>query len=135
MALHLSRKHHAQLLLWAKEAGNHECCGFVMGHGDRISGVVLATNVAADPHFNFEIDPVALITIHKRARDDGTPILGYFHSHPNGLARPSAADAAQAADDGRYWLIIAAGEVSAWKPCGDGGHVKGFETVVLIVEG
>jgi desampylase len=135
MTLHLSRNHHSQMLLWADEAGKHECCGFVLGQGNHVSTVELAQNVAADPRRHFEIDPARLIAMHKRVRDGGIPTLGYFHSHPNGLARPSANDIAKAADDGRYWLIIAAGDVSAWKPVGYEGDVTGFEPVVLIVEG
>lgn len=135
MALYLSRKHHAQLLLWAEEAGNQECCGFLLGDAHHISSVELAPNVASDPNSHFEIDPAALVMMHKRVRGGGIPILGYFHSHPNGLARPSAADVAQAGDDGRYWLIIAGGQVSAWNPLGGEGHVTGFEPVALIVEG
>jgi desampylase len=135
MALNLSRKHHAQLLHWANEAGNRECCGFLMGQDDHISAVELAANVAVDPYQHFEIDPAALIAMHKRVRNGGVTLLGYFHSHPNGLMRPSASDAAQADDDGRFWLIIAAEKVSAWKPLGGGRHVTGFEPVALIVEG
>ena len=94
-----------------------------------------AANVAADPSRNFEIDPAALIAVHKDARADGMPLLGYFHSHPNGLARPSASDIAQAAPDGLIWLIIAGGAVTAWQPIAIGAHVTGFTPVPLIVEG
>lgn len=135
MALYLSRKHYAQLLHWANEAGNRECCGFIIGNGARISAVELAANVAVDPYQHFEIDPAALVAMHKRLRNGSAPLLGYFHSHPNGLMQPSTSDVAQADDDGRLWLIIAAEKVSAWKPRGSGGHVNGFEPVALIVEG
>ena len=94
-----------------------------------------AANVAADPSRNFEIDPAALIAVHKDARADGMPLLGYFHSHPNGLAQPSASDIAQAAPDGLIWLIIAGGSVTAWQPRATGAHVIGFTSVPLVVEG
>ena len=41
-------------------------------------------------------------------------MLGYYHSHPTGDARPSATDQAQAAGDGRVWAIVGACDVSWW---------------------
>lgn len=64
-------------------------------------------NVAPDPLRHFEIDPAALIAAHRASRAGGLAVLGYFHSHPNGLARPSATDARTAAGDGRIWAIVA----------------------------
>jgi hypothetical protein len=48
---------------------------------------------------------------------------------------PSATDVAQAAPDGRFWLIIAAGAITAWQPVVTGAQVTGFTPVALIVEG
>jgi desampylase len=135
MSLHLSRKHHAQLLKWAGDAENQECCGLLLGCDAAIAEIECTANVAADPYQHFEIDPAALIAAHKRVRGGGQPVLGYFHSHPNGLAQPSATDATHAADDGRFWLIIAEGQVSAWKPRGKRNGVVEFEPVALVVEG
>lgn len=68
-------------------------------------------NVAPDPLRHFEIDPAALIAAHRASRAGGLAVLGYFHSHPNGLARPSATDARAAAGDGRIWAIVALNDV------------------------
>jgi proteasome lid subunit RPN8/RPN11 len=65
----------------------------------------------------------------------GTCEVAEFHSHPNGVAVPSATDIAQAAPDGRFWLIIAAGAITAWQPVVTGAQVTGFTPVALIVEG
>jgi proteasome lid subunit RPN8/RPN11 len=105
------------------------------GTDGKVIAVQWVANVSADPSRNFEIDPAALIAVHKDARTGGVPLLGYFHSHPNGLARPSASDIAQAAPDGLIWLIIAGGAVTAWQPIAIGAHVTGFTPVPLIVEG
>ncbi len=59
-----------------------------------------ARNVHPDPARHFEIDPQVLIDAHRAARSGGPRVVGYYHSHPNGLARPSAADSALAANDG-----------------------------------
>lgn len=135
MALHLSRKHHAQLLDWAVEGGKEECCGLLLGQGDTVEEIMRAANISNDPCHCFEIEPAVLIAAHKNARLGGRQIIGYFHSHPNGLAQPSMTDIAQAADDGRFWLIIAGHAVSAWQPRSDNIRVVAFDAVRLIVEG
>jgi proteasome lid subunit RPN8/RPN11 len=135
MALILSRKQHGQLLDWANEAGNVECCGLLLGQGEVVSDVALADNVALDPSRHFEIDPAMLIAAEKHARQGGPSIIGYFHSHPNGLARPSEQDAASAADDRRIWLIVADGSVSGWLATRDRDGGIAFQPVDLLVEG
>jgi proteasome lid subunit RPN8/RPN11 len=135
MALHLSSSDWRQLLDWAESAGNHECCGLLRGEGNRVAAVQLTQNVAADPTRHFEIDPAALFSAGRDVRSGGFPVLGYFHSHPNGLAAPSAIDVAQAAPDRQFWLIIADGAITAWQPVVAGTRVCGFTPVTLIVEG
>lgn len=135
MVLHLSSSDWRQLLDWAETAGDHECCGLLRGTGDRVIAVELAQNVAADPTRHFEIDPAALISAAKNTRNGGIPVLGFFHSHPNGVAAPSPTDIAQAAPDGHIWLIIAAGAITAWQAVMVGAQVTGFTPVTLTVEG
>lgn len=135
MALHLSRKHHTLLLKWAEEADNQECCGLLFGRGSSISDIRWTRNVATDPSTRFEIDPRALIDAERISRNGEAPVIGYFHSHPNGRSEPSGTDISQAADDGRYWLIIADGQISAWEPKAKDGVVCDFAPIRLIVEG
>lgn len=123
------------MLDWAEQAGANECCGLLLGEHSIVKEVHLATNVAPDTTRHFEIDPSALIAAEKNARSGGLRILGYFHSHPNGRAEPSATDAAAAADDARIWLIIAGGMVSAWLPVTSGNGNLRFESHELAVEG
>ena len=135
MELHLSSNDQQQLLRWAKAAGAHECCGLLRGSGNRIAAVELTRNVAADPTRHFELDPAALVAVHKDIRAGGLPLLGYFHSHPNGLAQPSEIDVAQAPPDNLYWLIIANLLVTAWQPVVTGARVTGFTRATLVLEG
>jgi proteasome lid subunit RPN8/RPN11 len=100
----------------------HEACGLLLGNAEHIHTARPTTNIHPEPLRHFEIDPAALIAAHKAARAGGPHVLGYFHSHPNGLARPSATDAAGAARDGRVWAIAAEGKVTLWR---DGPY--GFE--------
>jgi proteasome lid subunit RPN8/RPN11 len=114
MPLTLSPAAHAAILAAAQEAHPNEACGLLLGTARHIHTALPAANVHPDPARHFEIDPAALIAAHRAARAGGPQVIGYFHSHPNGLARPSATDTAMAAGDGRIWAIAAAGEVTLW---------------------
>jgi proteasome lid subunit RPN8/RPN11 len=97
-----------------------ECCGILFGSVGNIEAIRPATNVHPTPHSHFEIDPQTLIDAHRAARKGGPQPVGYYHSHPNGLAEPSSTDRAMAAGDGSIWAIIAAGRVTFWRS-GDAG--------------
>ena len=108
----------------ARAAHPRECCGILLGEGDRIAEARPCANVHPDPARHFEIDPAALVAAHKAARRGGPQVLGYYHSHPQGPARPSATDRAMAAGDGRVWAIAAGDRIGWWR---DGK--KGFAAV------
>lgn len=107
MSLEINTGAIAAIIAAAQEAAPAEACGILLGTGSHIKEAVRTMNAAPDPLRHFEIDPVALIAAHKAARAGGLEVLGYFHSHPNGLARPSTTDAASAAHDGKVWAIAA----------------------------
>lgn len=120
MALTITPQAHAAILRAATQAQPNEACGLLFGTASHIIAAKPATNVHPVPHRHFEIDPAALIDAHKAARAGGPQLLGYYHSHPNGLARPSATDAAMASGDGRIWAIAAGGDVSLWRDAPSG---------------
>lgn len=120
---------HTAMLAAATRAAPREACGLLLGHGTHIHTAQPAANVHPDPACHFEIDPAALIAAHKAARAGGPQVLGYYHSHPNGLARPSATDRASAPGDGRVWSIVAAGRISFWR---DGP--SGFEPLSYTLD-
>lgn len=99
----------------AINAHPHECCGILLGKGDVISSIHSAKNVHPRPESYFEIDPQALIDAHRAARRGGPQVVGYYHSHPNSLARPSATDEMMATGQRLIWAIIAAGRVTFWR--------------------
>jgi desampylase len=105
----------ATLLEEATRAHPRECCGLLLGMGERIALAQPAANVHPEPERHFEIDPKALVVAHRAVRAGGLELLGYYHSHPNGRAEPSAADRASASGDGRIWAIVAGGAVSWWR--------------------
>lgn len=103
------------LMEQAARTAPRECCGLLLGAGQHINAIVPAANMADDPLRHFEIDPQALIDAHRAARGGGPQVLGYYHSHPTGIAAPSATDRAMAAGDGMIWAIVAAGDVAFWR--------------------
>jgi desampylase len=128
----ISRQHLQQLNDWAEDAHPLECCGLLLGDGIRVLDIVRADNVSPAPERNFEIDPAVLIPFEKAAREGKQSILGYFHSHPNGVCEPSENDAKQANRDGRYWVILAAGKASAWRAVTGGKLHDCFAPIELI---
>lgn len=104
----------------AAETPDREVCGLLLGEEGRITEALRTANLADDPRRRFEIDPRALIAAHRAERGGGPRLLGYYHSHPDGSAEPSAEDRAQAAYDGKLWIILSGTELRAWRPVGTG---------------
>ena len=108
----------------AAQAHPNECCGILIGDDARITSHIPARNVHPEPGTHFEIDPEVLIAAYRAEREGrlegGARIAGFYHSHPNGLARPSATDSRDAAHDGRLWAIIAGDAVTLWRDTADG---------------
>ena len=92
-----------------------EVCGLLFGAGGSIERAEPCSNVAWNPARTFEIDPAALLAAHRRERGGGPRVLGHYHSHPSGIAVPSARDRAAAMGDGAIWLIVAGGDIRAWR--------------------
>lgn len=121
MTLQVTSELFDALLAEAAAAHPRECCGLLFGDAGerRIDAQAPTANVHPQPETHFEIDPQALIDAHRAGRSNGPQLLGYYHSHPDGKARPSATDAAMAADDGMIWAIVGGGvggdRVTFWR--------------------
>lgn len=114
MELRISRAIDADLRAQAAASIDRELCGLVFGTRDAVHSVSVCANVARDPRTAFEIDPAALIAAHRAARTAGPALIGCWHSHPNGVAAPSARDLASAARDGQIWLIVTPIVLTGW---------------------
>lgn len=113
----------------ARAAHPRECCGILLGAGNRFTEARPAANVHPEPETHFEIDPRALIDAHRAARDGGPQVLGYYHSHPTGAVEPSVTDRAMASGDGRVWAIICPDKLLFWHDTADG-----FRALSYLVE-
>jgi proteasome lid subunit RPN8/RPN11 len=103
------------LIAEASRANPHEACGLLLGNDRRIETAIPAKNISDHPERAFEIDPATLLRTHREARGCGQRVVGHYHSHPNGQTEPSLRDAAHAVENGQFWLIVANGQVNAWR--------------------
>ena len=119
----------SKMLAHAREAHPRECCGILLGEGATITAIQPARNIHPAPGTQFEIDPQALVDAHRAARRGGRRVLGYYHSHPNGLPRPSVTDEAMLTGERAVWAIVAAGDVTFWQA--DGARFTALPYAVL----
>lgn len=131
MRLEISREVLAAIRAAAAAAHPEEACGLLFGSDDLIDGWRATRNVAKEREFEFEIDPASLFAALREERRGGPCLIGYWHSHPNGRASPSPTDCAAAATDGKYWLIVTADGVTAWRAVADGAGEVSFTAVRL----
>lgn len=134
MPITMSMSDHDELLRRAA-ASPDEICGLLLGDPAHVAQIVACRNVAATPAIRFDIDPVALIAAHRAARGGAPAVIGHYHSHPTGDARPSPRDAADARPDGAIWLLIAGGRVTAWRAVDDGEWLGRFDPLALVLNG
>jgi proteasome lid subunit RPN8/RPN11 len=77
-----------------------ECCGAMVGRVDGAAKAVLrlapAVNRRTDDPHRYLIAPDDLRRLEREVREGGQEIVGYYHSHPDHPARPSAFDAEHA---------------------------------------
>lgn len=96
----------------AREAPR-ECCGLLIGRGDRVEEASPVENRAADPARQYEIDPRDYLAAIKRCRAMASEVVGAYHSHPRSAPVPSETDRSAAFGD---FLYLIAGPVAGNLP-------------------
>lgn len=86
--------------LWPEEA-----CGLIGGREGRAARVYAVENVHHSP-VTFEMDPLQQIKAMLAMEAEGLELIAIYHSHPDGPARPSATDVANAYYPDAVQLII-----------------------------
>lgn len=96
----------------ARAALPEESCGLVAGQQGRAVRLYPIENLSHSP-VAYEMDPRQQIQAMLAIENDGLELLAIYHSHPDGPARPSASDVAQAYYPEQAQLIISlAGEAA-----------------------
>ena len=88
-----------------------ECCGALIGDdsGVVLEALALSNTTNDERKRRFLIGPDAYRVAEKRASETGRSLLGFYHSHPNHPAVPSAFDLAHAWPNLRYLILSVRG--------------------------
>jgi proteasome lid subunit RPN8/RPN11 len=102
-----------------------ECCGALIGRaGETGGGVVrqavpLPNTTSDGPRRRFRVAPEDYRQAEARARAAGAALLGFYHSHPDHPAQPSAHDLEQAWPNLAYAIVAVRqgtpGELRVWR--------------------
>lgn len=95
----------------AATAYPEEACGLIVGRRGAqlldVTRIEPARNVAeGDRRRRFVVDPQAHFRLLRSLRGTGEEVVGVYHSHPDGRAEPSPADAEMALEADFAWLIV-----------------------------
>jgi proteasome lid subunit RPN8/RPN11 len=87
----------------------HECCGALVGSSDHVVDLVALPNTTEEgPRRRFLVRPSDYQLAERRAREIGTELLGFYHSHPDHPARPSQYDLDRAWPTFAYIIVSVA---------------------------
>ncbi len=98
MALKIAQKHFDLIKAYGEESYPDECCGFLLGKQKNGEKDVLSTlpsinaREESEQYHRFLITPETYLQVAKHAREREMDIIGFYHSHPNAEAKPSAYD-------------------------------------------
>ena len=117
-SLFITKAAYAAIRAHGEETYPNECCGALLGRptaeGWRVVDSIRAGNTRTDSaHNRYNIAPVELVKIQRRAREAGLDIAGFYHSHPDHPAEWSATDFAEAHWIGCAYVITAVAEGKA----------------------
>lgn len=121
-----------------RDAYPHECCGALIGRDRVVSEALALPNATAEgPRRRFLVRPVDYRAAERRAAERGGELLGFYHSHPDGPARPSQVDLDHAWPSFAYVIVAVAkrepGSLTSWRLRDD--RTKFDEEAVVIADG
>ena len=96
-----------------EETFPHECCGALVGTGDRVTAAVALPNTTEEgPRRRFLVRPADYRLAEQKATELGGELLGFYHSHPDHPARPSQFDLDHAWPNFAYVIVSVMSGVS-----------------------
>jgi proteasome lid subunit RPN8/RPN11 len=120
---------HDRLRAHAEAAYPEECCGVLLGRVEsdsiRVTDLFPVENRDPDARERrYLIGPGDYLRAERTAEDAGLDVVGFYHSHPDHPARPSATDLAEATFPGFVYTITAvergrAASTTAWRLADD----------------
>ena len=140
MSLILAREHVERIAAHGQSAYPYECCGFLLGEWEseakRVRDVRPVENARSDsPQNRYLIPPEVFLKVEKEARERALEIVGFYHSHPDVEAKPSAFDRDHAWAGYSYAIVSVRGgavrETRSWQLAPDR---SGFTEESLLIE-
>ena len=107
----------------ARRSYPEECCGVLLGRdGDGVASVSAVVEIqnarGEERERRFLVRPQDYLAAERAAAGRGLLLLGFYHSHPDHPARPSAIDLGHAWPNLHYLIVAVArgepGEMTAW---------------------
>jgi proteasome lid subunit RPN8/RPN11 len=96
-----------------EETFPHECCGALVGSGNRVTATVALPNTTEEgPRRRFMVRPSDYRVAEQKASELGGDLLGFYHSHPDHPARPSQYDLDHAWPTFAYIIVAVATAVA-----------------------
>jgi proteasome lid subunit RPN8/RPN11 len=102
--LYLIQDHWAQMEADVRVKAPEEACGIVIGEGNNSRFVIPVTNILHSPS-RFRMEPKEQLSAFQLAEENGLDILAVYHSHPQGINKPSATDFEELTFPGTIYLI------------------------------
>ena len=102
--LYLCPEHWVQMEADVRAKAPEEACGIVAGEGNRTRMIIPVTNVLHSP-YRFRMEPKEQLNAFLLVEDNNMDILAVYHSHPQGIARPSETDYEELTFPGIIYLI------------------------------
>ncbi|NVK19124.1 MAG: M67 family metallopeptidase [Methylocystaceae bacterium] len=110
----LSKAHYDDILNHARAAFPEECCGLIVGHTDCVERLLPSNNISkGDKTKTFEIDPAVRFQLIRETGERS--MMGFYHSHPNGVPFPSDTDKAMVYEPELIWVIATLDEIKAFR--------------------
>jgi proteasome lid subunit RPN8/RPN11 len=109
-ALAISTAAQAVVLRAARQAVGAEACGYLLGTraagSARIDAALVGENAHPRPAHAFRLSPRDQLAARREARLRGLEVVGHWHVHRLGPARPSAADRRGTDASVAPWMVI-----------------------------
>jgi proteasome lid subunit RPN8/RPN11 len=124
----------------AARAYPEEGCGALLGEPGQVRAALPIPNTEkGTPRVRFEVSPKDYLRVEREADARGLKLLGFWHSHPDHPAQPSATDRAYAWE-GLLTVIVSvqkgrATDIGAWEIRGAGSPFESVEIASPGAEG
>ena len=87
----LDRRHADEMIAHAQADAPNECCGMLVGAGDKVERVYRVRNAEPSP-VKYVMHPEDQFKVFEEADANGWEVVGFYHSHTFSEAYPSPTD-------------------------------------------